>query len=118
MRNKKEDNTRKTIPAICDIYHDKESVIMTLEMPGVTKDSLEIRVDKNQLIIHGKRQSFPSNGEYLVREIQDYDYHQEYTIDDTIDRDSIDAKIQNGIVTLTLGIKESAKPRTIEITTM
>lgn len=118
MKNKKEPNTRKTIQAVCDIYHDEESVKMTLEMPGVTKESLEIRVDTNLLIIDGKRTTFPTDGEYLIREIADCDFHQEYIIDDTIDRDKIDAKIQNGIVTLILGIKESAKPRTIEITTM
>ena len=118
MKNKKALQTKKTIPAVCDIYHDEGTVVMTLEMPGVTKETLEIRVDNNLLIIDGKRTSFPADGEFIVREIDDCDFHQEYTIDDTIDRDKIDAKIQNGIVTLTLGIKESAKPRTIEITTM
>ena len=118
MKNKKEQHTRKTIPAVCDIYHEEGSVTMTMEMPGVTKESLEIKVDNDLLIIDGKRSNFPSDGEYLVKEIVDCDFYQEYTIDDTIDRDKIDAKIQNGIVTLSLGIKESAKPRTIEIKTM
>ena len=99
MKNKKELHSKKTVPAVCDIYHDKESVVMTLEMPGVSKESLEIKVDKDLLIINGKRTIFPADGEYLIKEIEDCDYHQEYTIDDTIDRENIDAKIQNGVVT-------------------
>jgi HSP20 family protein len=116
MKDKKELDTRKTIPAVCDIFHNEESVVMILEMPGVTKESLEIKVDKDLLIINGKRTKYPVNGEYLVKEIEDCDYHQEYTIDNTINRDNINAAIKNGLVTLTLGIKESEKPRTIEIT--
>ena len=115
MEKTKELETRKAIPAVCDIYHDKESVVLTLEMPGVSKENLEIKVDKDLLIIHGKRIMKPVNGEYRIKEIKDSDFHQEYTIDDTIDRDKIDAAIKNGIVTLTLGIKESEKPRKIEV---
>ncbi|QEN04362.1 Hsp20/alpha crystallin family protein [Thiospirochaeta perfilievii] len=117
MKDKKELDTRKTMAAFCNIYHDENSIIMSLEMPGVTKENLDIKVDKDLLIIHGKRDLYPEDGEYLVKEIKDYDYHQEYTIDNTIDRENIDATIKNGVVTLTLGIKESAKPRTIKITT-
>ena len=115
MENTKELETRKTITAACDIYHDKESVILTLEMPGVSKENLDIKVDGDLLIIHGKREMNPVNGEYRIKEIRDCDFHQEYTIDDTIDRNKIDAVIKNGIVTLTLGIKESEKPRKIEV---
>jgi HSP20 family protein len=115
MENTKELETRKSIPAVCDIFHDKESVVLTLEMPGVSKENLDIKIDKDLLIIHGKRVINPVNGAYKIKEIRDCDFHQEYTIDDTINREKIDAVIKNGIVTLTLGIKESEKPRKIEV---
>ncbi len=117
MKERKELESKKKIQAVCDIYHNEESVVMTLEMPGVTKDSLDIKVDKNKLIIYGKRTNHPVNGDYLIREILDSDFYQEFTIDDTIDVENINAKIDNGIVTVTLGIKETAKARTIEIQT-
>ncbi|MBN2617596.1 MAG: Hsp20/alpha crystallin family protein [Spirochaetales bacterium] len=98
-----------------DIYVDKEKVELTLEMPGINKDNLDIKIDKDTLIIDAKRGIKEATGEYRIREIDDRDYHHEFTIDDTIDRDKVDAVANNGVVTITLGIKESKKPRKIEV---
>lgn len=105
----------KTFRAPTDIYHDSESVILTMEMPGVPKNSLEIKVDGDILIIHGTKADVRAEGQYRVSEIRKGDYHQEYTLDDTVDRNKIDAVIKNGLVTLTLGLKESEKPKKISI---
>lgn len=115
MDKTKELDTRKTFPACCDIYHDNESVVLYMEMPGVSKENLDIRIDQDLLIIDGRRELQSPEGQYRIREIKQGDYHQEYTIDDTIDRDKIDATIKNGLVTLTLGLKESEKPRKITV---
>lgn len=105
----------KRFPAPCDIIHDSDSVTLYLEMPGVTKENLDIRIDKDLLIIDGHKETPDTKGSYLIHEIKNGDYHQEYTIDDTIDRNNINAVIKNGIVTLTLGVKESEKPKKIKV---
>lgn len=115
MSDSKELHERKGYPAPCDIVHDNTAVFLYLEMPGVTKENLNIRVDKDLLIIDGNKEPVEIEGKYLVQEIRNSDYHQEYTIDDTIDRNSINASIKNGIVTLSLGIKESEKPKKIKV---
>ncbi|MBI9098522.1 MAG: Hsp20/alpha crystallin family protein [Spirochaetaceae bacterium] len=116
MSDEKELQKVKGVPAPCDIFHDNESVILYLEMPGVTKENLQIRVDKDLLIIDGKKETADIEGKYMIHEIRNNDFHQEYTIDDTIDRNNINAVIKNGIVTLSLGVIESEKPRKIQIT--
>ena len=113
-RNESAENRRK-FQACCNIFKDEEQVILTLEMPGVSKDSLDVRVDNDTLIIEGRKHSSADDGTYLIREIKNGDYYQEFTIDDTIDRNSIDASIQNGVVTLILKLKDSVKPRRIEV---
>jgi len=87
-----------------------------MEMPGVTKENLDVRIDNDLLIIHGKRKA-PISGKFLIHEITEGDYHNEYTIDNTIDRNKIDAALDKGILTLTLSIRESEKPRKINVTT-
>lgn len=114
-RKKEIENKKVSFPACTDILHDEDSVVLTMEMPGVSKDNLDIKVDKDQLIINGKRNVESGVGEYRIREIRPGDFHQEYTIDDTIDRERIEAAINNGLVTLTLGLKESERPRQISI---
>lgn len=108
-------DSRRTYSARYDIYHEKDKVRLHMEMPGVSKENLDIKVDGDMLIIHGKRTIKQSSGEYRIREIHSGDYHHEFTIDDTIDRNKIDAAIKNGVVTLILGMKESEKPRKINV---
>jgi len=103
-------------PACCDIYEDKGNVILTMEMPGVRKEDLDVRIDNDILIIQGKK-TLHTTGTHLIREIKDGDYYNEYTLDNTIDRNKIEAALDKGVLTLTLSIKESEKPRKINVLT-
>ncbi|MBB6481321.1 Hsp20/alpha crystallin family protein [Spirochaeta isovalerica] len=114
-RKKEIENKKRRFPASTDIFQDEEAVVLTMEMPGVSKENLHIKVDKDLLIIHGERKADEDAGHYRIREIRQGDYYQEYTIDDTIDREKIEATISNGLVTLKLGVKESEKPRKITV---
>ncbi|MBN2443048.1 MAG: Hsp20/alpha crystallin family protein [Spirochaetales bacterium] len=109
---------RRAYPACCNIFEGDGTIILELEMPGVTKDNLEIKINDDLLIIHGiKNTHAKENGTFLIREIRDADYHHEFTIDRTIDRNKIDAALDKGMLTLTLHIKESEKPRKINVVT-
>lgn len=111
-----EATTSKTIAACCDIFEKDGEILLRLEMPGVNNNGLDINVEGDELTISGRRnRKEVPNGKYLVREIRDADYFQKYTIDNTIDRDKIDAVFKNGILTVTLHIKESEKPRQITV---
>ena len=99
----------------CDIMEEADSIVMRLEMPGVNKSGLNVNVEGDKLIIDGKRIQDTEKGEWLVREIRPGDYHMEFTIDKTIDRGSIEASLNQGVLTLTLGLSESVKPRKIEV---
>jgi HSP20 family protein len=114
MKNPKNE-IRKNCPACYDVYEENGQVVLSMEMPGVAKDNLNVKVDNDILIIQGKKSINQPEGDYLIREIRDSDYYHEFSIDDTIDRGKIEASIKNGIVKITLGLKESIKPRKIEI---
>ena len=112
----KQVTNRRTIPAVCDICTEADKVILRLEMPGVTRENLDIKVDGDLLQIHGKKGYTPVKGAYLLREIKDADYRHEFTLDDTIDHNKIDAALERGVLHLTLNVKESEKPRKIQVT--
>ncbi len=99
----------------CDIREEKDKIVMRLEMPGVTKDNLNINVDGSKLIIEGQRPEEKIQGKWLVREIRSGNYRMEYTIDETIDRSAIEATLSQGVLVLSLGISEAVKPRKIEV---
>ncbi|MBN2051138.1 MAG: Hsp20/alpha crystallin family protein [Spirochaetales bacterium] len=111
-----DETRRKAISACCDIFEEDGKILLTLEMPGVTREGLDISVEGDELSISGRRE-LPGvkNGKYLVKEIRETDYFQKYIIDNTIDRDKIEAAFKNGILNVSLHLKESEKPRQITI---
>jgi HSP20 family protein len=104
------------VAACCDVFEEDGKIVLKMEMPGVAKDDLNINVNGDELIIEGARKSVEfSEGQYLIREIRDADFYRSYTIDESVDREKIQAELSNGILTLTLGIKESEKPKKIKV---
>lgn len=106
---------RQKLRGRCDICEEDGKIILRLEMPGVDKSRLDINIDNNQLEIIGRKKDDDRQGDYLVRERTRGDYYQLYTIDETVDRDKIDASFENGILTVTLQLKEAEKPRKISV---
>lgn len=109
-----EDKTRIVQPA-CSIFEENGTVRLTLEMPGVDRDGIEVGVEGNELVISAQNESAMPNGKFLIRERPVGKYRKRFIIDETIDRDKIEASMSDGILTLVLATKESAKPRKIEI---
>lgn len=105
---------RSLVPA-CSVIADESSVVVKLEMPGVGREGLEIRVEGNALTIDGRRGDDEPRGNWLLKERRRMDYRKAFTLDDTIDRDGISAECKDGILTLTMKVKEAAKPRRIAI---
>ncbi|MFP4179096.1 MAG: Hsp20/alpha crystallin family protein [Spirochaetaceae bacterium] len=126
-KNQKQENrevdTRKNEPRRCinplsQIKEEDGKVLLTVEMPGVSKENLDIQLNNDELHISATRDdSIEAQGYYLLRERPCADYRKVFTIDDTIDREKVDATMDNGILYLTLYIKESVKPRKIEVKT-
>ena len=112
-----EKQQRPRLRGRCDICEDEGKIILRLEMPGVEKGDLDINVNNNQLEIVGHRKEDGLQGSYLVRERTQGDYYHLYTIDETVDRDKIDASLENGILTVTLQLKEAEKPKKISVKT-
>jgi len=108
---------RRTIVPAADICQEGDKVQLRLEMPGVSKDDIEIKIEDDNLSVSGRRPAEQSNGRYAVRERLVGDYYKRYTLDETIDRNRIDALMRGGVLTVTLHVKEAAKPRKIEIKT-
>jgi HSP20 family protein len=89
-------------------------LVATLEMPGVRKEDLEIRIENSELSIVGRRRE-PDAPKYLLRERPVGDFAQVYTLDETVDQSKVDAVLEKGILTLSLDLKEHVKPRTIAV---
>jgi HSP20 family protein len=92
-----------------------DGYMLEIEMPGVKKDGLEISVENNEMTINGRRSLSALEGTLIHRESRQENFRRVFEIDPSIDADKISAKIDQGLVTLTLPKAEHVKPRKITV---
>ncbi|HEU0207738.1 MAG TPA: Hsp20/alpha crystallin family protein [Candidatus Udaeobacter sp.] len=88
---------------------------LEIEMPGVKKDGLEISIENNELTIVGRRSLPAAEGMSIHRESRPENFRRMFELDPSIDANKISAKIDQGLVTLTLPKAEHVKPRKITV---
>ena len=101
-------------PAV-NVVETKDGYILEAEMPGVGKDGLEVLMEDNELTIVGKRTAAVDGLQPLYRESVDRDYRRSFVLDPAIDTAKITARIERGVLTLTLPKAEKVKPRKISV---
>lgn len=109
-----QDRRRSLVPA-SQVFEDNGQVQVRIEMPGVAKGDLEIRAEGQELTVVGRRQQPAVDGTWLLRERSRGDFQKSFSVDGSIDLDKIEAHLADGVLTLTLPMKEASKPRRIEI---
>jgi len=108
-------NERYIAPDV-DIYETNSDYVILADLPGVSKERLSIKLDRNDLSITGNTvKSDLSKDNILVNECCPASYHRHFTLPDDVDRNKIDAKLENGVLKITLSKKEDYKPRDIKI---
>ena len=98
-----------------NIREEGDLYLLELEMPGVSKSGLEVTVENNELTIVGHRGDTEPKGEIVYRESRQGDYRRSFELDPSIDTTKIVAKMDQGILRLTLPKAESIKPRKITV---
>lgn len=102
---------------VVDIYESKDNILMKAELPGLTKDEIEVSIHDNQLILKGekKKDTEVKDEKYYKTERFYGSFFRTFPLSATIDVEKVDAKYQDGVLTLTLPKKEEAKPKQITI---
>jgi len=123
VREKRELTTKseKTVPGrfyvpSADIYETDAALMVVMEMPGVNREAVDIALENDVLRIEG-RIDF-SNYEGLDPVYTEYNighYARSFVLSDTVDREHIAAKLEDGVLTLTLPKTVSARARRIAV---
>jgi HSP20 family protein len=116
-----EGKEESTIPArtfvpTADIYEDRDSLKVILEMPGVDKGNVNVRVEESVLHVEGKLDLTKYRGlQPLYTEYNIGNYSRRFRLSNAIDQNKIGAELKDGVLSLTLPKAEKAKPRTIQV---
>jgi HSP20 family protein len=110
-----------TIPAriflpTADIYETEDALRVILEMPGVEKNNVDVRVEDGVLYVEGRLDfSKYQNLQPLYTEYNVGHYSRSFRLSSKIDQNKIGAELRDGVLSLTLAKVEEAKPRTIQV---
>src|SRR5687767_9702763 len=103
------------VPPVATVLENEDGYTLQVEMPGVNKEGLEMWVENNELTIVGRRSIPAVQGTIIHRESRRENFRRAFELDPSIDGARISAKIDQGVVTLTLPKAEQVKPRKITV---
>lgn len=108
-----------------DIREDASHVYIDAELPGFTKDQIDLTIEDHVLTLSASRESAtetPGDGTpadskttYLRRERTTSRYQRTFTLPPTIDDSTVAAKLDHGVLTVTLNKREEVKPRKVTV---
>jgi HSP20 family protein len=102
---------------LTNVYDGRENIVVTAELPGMTKDKVSITFSDGALTISGKQEPLANIKKMTVirQERALGDFEKSLRIPVKIDQGKITASFSNGILTVTLPKSEEAKPKIITI---
>lgn len=106
----------RTVSPRASVYETPEQVVLELEMPGASRDSVEIKLENDELSVSAYRTLPASEGfQVLHQERASVNYRRTFLLSDRIDSANIKATCKDGVLHLTLPKAAQAKPRRITI---
>ena len=101
-----------------DIYEThNHTLVLKAELPDVSREDIDLRVENNTLTIQGSKK--------MDKEVKEQQYHRiervygnftrTFTLPPTVDAGKIGAEFKNGVLTVTLPLRDDAKPRQIQV---
>lgn len=108
------ENRLRDVPM--DLYRQGDHYILSADLPGIDPGSVDIDVDGQLLTIRAERTLGAEEGvKWLTRERRGGSFVRQLNLGQGIDIESITAHYNNGVLMLTIPVRESAKPRKISV---
>jgi HSP20 family protein len=101
-----------------DIFENGDGIGIVLDMPGVTKDRLTVKSDRNELVIEGEASiDMPAAMQSAYAEVRSARYRRTFVLTNELDTDSVEASMKDGVLSIRIPRRAELKPRQIEIQT-
>ena len=103
-------------PAV-DVYEDDHQITLKIEVPGVDEKDIDIRVENNNLTVHGERKFEKDEKEENYRRVERQygSFTRTFTLPTSVDADNIHADYEKGVLKIRLAKKAEAKPKQIKV---
>ena len=105
------------VPPVDIFENDKHELVLKAELPDVTREDINLRVENNTLTIGGQKKAETEVKEQQYRRIERTygSFSRSFTLPATVNTGAIAAEFKNGVLTIRLPLREEAKPRQIQV---
>ena len=108
--------TAYTLRPPVNIFEDSTGITLEADIPGVSKDRLQLKVDKDSLLIEGDVQLATTEGmEALYADVRATRYSRSFSLSRELDIERIDASLKDGVLRLRIPKRAEVQPRKIEV---
>ena len=107
--------TNRPVVMPMDAWREGDQLVLEFDLPGVSKDSIDLDVERNVLTIRAERVARNGDWEMLTNERTRGQFSRQLVLGDNLDLDNIEASYDAGVLRLVIPVAERAKPRKIEI---
>jgi HSP20 family molecular chaperone IbpA len=113
---KASDSSERPVAPAVDIFEDAGGITLLADMPGVSKDRLDIKLDGDNLSIEGRVElDAPLEMRALWAEVSVPRFRRTFTLSRELDAARIEANLKDGVLTLRVPKQAHAQPRRIEV---
>ena len=107
---------RVTLTPAVDVFENSQGITLWADLPGVTKDKLDVKVHDGNLYIEAESVvPTPAGLRLQHAEIREPHFARAFSVSPDFDTSKIDANLQDGVLKLTIPRRDEARPRRIEI---
>lgn len=103
-------------PAV-DIFETEDGITLQADMPGVSKDRLEVRIDGTNLLVEGRIGILPQDQaqQPLYADVRSAVYRRSFMLSNEFEASKIDANLKDGVLTVRIPKRPELRPRRIEV---
>lgn len=107
---------RRAVAPPVDVFENSEELLLIADVPGVSADALDVRIENGMLTLEGRRaKGNDADSPALLREYEDVDFVRTFRIPDGIDTANISGETKNGAIVVRLPKAAAAKSRKIVV---
>jgi HSP20 family protein len=98
-----------------NVFEREDAVVIEAEVPGVARDNAEVELRDGTLHLKAHPSTNGKDGRYRLRERIPAGYYRAFSIGDAFDPDRVEARLQDGVLTVTLAKSERLRPRQVAV---
>lgn len=107
---------KKVYVPLTDIYETPDNYSLKMEVPGATRENIDIVMEDQELRITVKMAEEEEDKTLKYAEFGNRDFYRSFKVGNDIDRNGIEARLENGVLNILLNKTEKVKPKKIQIT--